>query len=305
MLWKPNRWIAILIAIVFQPLSFLYVDRPRLAAGFLVFNLAIALILTIYFNHAFAQIISIFLPFAFMILSAVWTYRIASRFSPLETRPTYTKWFSLVSIALGLIILALVCRMFFYEPFKAPSSSMEPTIAMNSVFIVKKWGFGHYGTYGLKGFRRPISVDVKRGDIIAFDYPFDNKITYLKRVVGIPGDKIVYHRNHLYINGTDTLGRKIQDFLTTDNLRYVVRYIEDLDGIQHEVIFRNFDNSITLPHRDFESMNQCTFSSEQITCDVPSNRYFVLGDYRDNSADSRNWGFVRADQIIGRVDWEP
>lgn len=229
------------------------------------------------------------------------SYRIAARFVAQEVRPWYTRWFGMVGICVVVIAVFGSTRAFLYEPYRSPSNSMAPAIEQGSMLFVQKWGYGHYSTYGIRFASRPSSIEVKRGDVIVFDYPLDPSITYVKRIVGVPGDKITYKDNHLSLNGQDTQIRKLDDYLRTDRQQYSDRFLEQIDGTQYETLVDSEMGTHYPTAGDFEFKDKCSFDLGEINCVVPPNHYFVLGDYRTNSSDSRLWGFVRSDQIIGKV----
>jgi signal peptidase I len=176
---------------------------------------------------------------------------------------------------------------------------MAPAVERGSNLIVQKWGYGHYSTYGLKLASGPIQSDLKRGDIVAFEYPLDPSTSFLKRIVGVPGDKIAYRNNHLIVNGVDTFVRKSNVYLNSDSMQYSNLFLEQLGDVQYETMIDDMQH-YPAPG-EFEFRDKCVFDQEGLSCDIPAGRYFVLGDYRSNSADSRQWGFVRSDQIIGKV----
>ena len=185
-----------------------------------------------------------------------------------------------------VILVVFLIRSFIVEPFKIPSGSMMPTLLAGDFILVNKF------TYGL---RVPIlnntffEVDhPKRGDVFVFHYPPDPSIDYIKRVVGLPGDKIAYQDKQLYING-----QKL-DVSFADDYQYVAsglnmikarRYQEQLGERKHDILIEDGDNGITI--------------HDEII--VPPGHYFAMGDNRDNSKDSRVWGFVPEDNLVGKA----
>lgn len=136
---------------------------------------------------------------------------------------------------------------------------------------------------------------------MVFDYPYDTSQSYIKRLVGLPGDRIIYRDKHVFINGQDTYQGKATEYLQSQSMQYKPREIHKLGTTSFEVIFEPGTPLMHGAPRDFPLHENCTYTAEEIRCTVPEGRYFVMGDNRDNSADSRYWGFVRADQIIGKV----
>jgi signal peptidase I len=175
--------------------------------------------------------------------------------------------------------LVLVLRSFVVEPFQIPSSSMVPTLKVGDFILVNKW------TYGI---RLPVIrnkiIEInspERGDVMVFFPPHEERY-FIKRVVGLPGDEIHVLNGVLYING-DKMTQKV---LVDENPapRSVVM-IEDLTGVEHAMQKR------LLPTR----------LSQNFTAVVPEGHYFMMGDNRDNSSDSRVWGPVSEDRIVGRA----
>ncbi|HEY8119365.1 MAG TPA: signal peptidase I [Methylophilaceae bacterium] len=183
-----------------------------------------------------------------------------------------------------VILVVFLIRSFVVEPFKIPSGSMMPTLLAGDFILVNKF------TYGL---RVPILNNTfietshpKRGDVFVFHYPPDPSIDYIKRVVGLPGDKIAYRDKQLYINGQKLDVKFADDYqYVTSGLNMVnaKRYKEQLGDKNHDILIE--DNSITI---DGE-------------VEVPPGHYFAMGDNRDNSKDSRVWGFVPERNLVGRA----
>lgn len=183
-----------------------------------------------------------------------------------------------------VILVVFLIRSFIAEPFKIPSGSMMPTLLAGDFILVNKF------TYGL---RLPILnntlVEInhpKAGDVFVFHYPPEPSIDYIKRVVGVPGDRIVYQDKQLYINGQPldmTLMGDYQYESAGFNQVHAKRYQEQLGDVQHELLIE--PEGFT---KDFE-----------VT--VPAGHYFAMGDNRDNSKDSRYWGFVPEQNLVGKA----
>jgi signal peptidase I len=201
-----------------------------------------------------------------------------------------------------VIALVFFVRSFLYEPFKIPSGSMEPTLIAGDFILVNKF------TYGV---RLPIInktiIEInqpKRGDVMVFRYPVDPTTDYIKRVIGLPGDKIVYKNKHLTINGQKVTYQALPDFLdesSESNLAYRKQFIENLAGVKHKVL--NFEEAPTYVSGpdDFPQHELCSYDIEGFACSVPAGHYFMMGDNRDNSRDSRYWGFVPDENIVGKA----
>ena len=200
-----------------------------------------------------------------------------------------------------VIALVFFLRSFLYEPFKIPSSSMVPTLQVGDLILVNKY------TYGI---RLPIIDkkivplnDPQRGDVMVFRYPKDMTQDYIKRVIGVPGDKIRYQNKRLTVNGKDVVYTKMDDYLDDESAVYHKQLQENLLGVQHRIL--NDDNTPTLrlaAVEDFPHKDGCDYNDDDgFSCVVPAGNYFMMGDNRDNSADSRYWGFVPDKNIVGKA----
>jgi signal peptidase I len=296
--WKPKPWIAVLLSIVVAPLGLVYAGRPRWAGIFFVATTSIAIAA---FFRAFdwaSDEVMVVLQIAAVIVGIVLAYRVAKT-APERIRPRYTRWYGLLAIFGVVAVATVVFRAFVYEPFKIPSTAMAPTAELGTRIIVQKFGYGHFSSYGMRFASRPISAPLHRGDVIVFDYPVDPAETYIKRIVGVPGDRVVYRDKHLFVNGVDTRVRQLDDYLHPDLPRYSQRFLDKLDG----TTFATLQDDVQRQPEpsNFAFRDHCAYTENEVRCDVPAGNYFVMGDNRDNSLDSRYWGFVRSDLIIGKV----
>lgn len=197
-----------------------------------------------------------------------------------------------------VILAVFFLRSFLVEPFKIPSGSMIPTLLVGDFILVNKY------TYGI---RLPV-IDKKvvemgnpeRGDVIVFRYPPNPSLDYIKRVVGVPGDKVVYRNKHLSINGKEVPARQIDDFLAS-GLAYTPRYVEQLGKVEHEMLMEPRSSFDIQPIVRYPYLNNCQYNTDGVSCVVPAGHYFVMGDNRDNSQDSRFWGFVPDENIVGKA----
>ncbi|MDO8653880.1 MAG: signal peptidase I [Undibacterium sp.] len=198
-----------------------------------------------------------------------------------------------------VIALVFFLRSFLYEPFKIPSSSMLPTLYVGDLILVNKF------TYGI---RLPIINkkvielnNPQRGDVMVFKYPENPALDYIKRVVGVPGDKIVYKNKRLSVNGKELSYASLPDFLDDERLSYSSQLNENLTGVKHKIL-----NDVQMPAfvRDphqFPNRELCSYDDAGFACTVPEAQYFMMGDNRDNSLDSRYWGFVPDKNIVGKA----
>jgi signal peptidase I len=198
-----------------------------------------------------------------------------------------------------VILIVFVLRSFLVEPFKIPTGSMVPTLLVGDFILVNKFAYG----VRLPLINKKILGvgDPRRGDVMVFRFPEDPSIDYIKRVVGVPGDKIVYENKRLSINGIPQPSKQVSDYLNRERIHYSAQYEETLGGVQHAIL-QESDAPPTVPFtRPFPFRENCNYNTEGVACTVPPGHYFVMGDNRDNSADSRVWGFVPDDNIVGKA----
>ena len=210
-------------------------------------------------------------------------------------------WLDWTAGLFPVILVVFLLRSFLFEPFKIPSGSMMPTLLTGDLILVNKF------TYGL---RLPV-INTKltdgtppaRGDVMVFRYPPQPSLDYIKRVVGLPGDEVAYLNKKLTINGKPISKDAVPEFFDEEAMRYLKEYKEDLAGRQHYLL--NDDSRragvseaevMTFPNRE-----NCSYSVDGVVCKVPAGHYFMMGDNRDNSLDSRYWGFVPDRNIVGKA----
>ncbi len=208
-------------------------------------------------------------------------------------------WLDWTAGLFPVIIAVFLLRSFLFEPFKIPSGSMIPTLLVGDLILVNKF------TYGL---RLPV-INTKitqgnapqRGDVMVFRYPPKPSLDYIKRVVGVPGDEVAYLNKRLSINGKAVETNALPEFFDEDAMRYFKQFEEGLGEKKHRLL--NDDNRPAfVPGADeFEFKSNCRYSVEGVVCKVPEGHYFMMGDNRDNSLDSRYWGFVPDKNIVGRA----
>jgi len=209
-------------------------------------------------------------------------------------------WLDWTAGLFPVILVVFVLRSFLFEPFKIPSGSMIPTLMVGDLILVNKY---HYGI------RLPVIntkiVDnnpVQRGDVMVFRYPVDPRVDYIKRVVGLPGDTVTYANQTLSINGQPVETVPQGEFYDEDSLRYAPMFTEKLGTVEHRILVNPRQGSYfgAVPKR-FPFAENCRYSAEGLSCTVPPGHYFMMGDNRDNSQDSRFWGFVPDDHIVGKA----
>lgn len=193
-----------------------------------------------------------------------------------------------------IVLIVLILRSFLVEPFRIPSGSMMPTLLIGDFILVNKFAYG---------IRLPVLnkkiIDIgepKRGDIVVFRYPKNPTVDYIKRVIGVPGDRIAYYNKQLYVNGKRvkqvSLGR-YQGVGQGESMTGANHLSEDLSGVEHSIL------------------TQQGMPTVEGVYVVPEGQYFVMGDNRDNSNDSRYWGTVPEQNLVGKAffiwmnwDWQ-
>jgi signal peptidase I len=183
-----------------------------------------------------------------------------------------------------VVLVVLLLRSFLVEPFRIPSGSMMPTLLIGDFILVNKFSYG---------VRLPVVntkiIDIgepARGDIVVFRFPKQPTVDYIKRVIGLPGDRIAYFDRKLYVNGQPVAQQPIETYTGVGqgaNMTGALHIEEDLTGVKHSIL-----------------INPKVFSIEDVFV-VPAGHYFVMGDNRDNSNDSRYWGTVPEANLVGKA----
>jgi len=208
-------------------------------------------------------------------------------------------WLDWTAGLFPVIIIVFLLRSFLFEPFKIPSGSMIPTLLVNDLILVNKF---HYGV------RLPV-INLKvidnhspeRGDVMVFRYPPKPSLDYIKRVVGIPGDEVAYLNKKLTINGKPLPKTPLPDFFDADAMRYAKQFEETNGGKTYRLLNDDERPAFIAGADNFEFRENCRYSTEGVVCKVPEGHYFMMGDNRDNSLDSRYWGFVPEKNIVGKA----
>ena len=295
---KPSRKIAAALGFFIPPVGMLYVARPGRATVYLALIAAIATgdLLVLRERHWVPQAVGLFVA----IVCAVQAFRFARDFREIK-RPWYSHGPGLIVVIVALAGLALGARAFVVETFRVESASMQPSIGPGNRLIVKKWGYGNYGAFGIRFATAGISSEVSRGDVVVLESPEDRSVTSAKRIVGLPGDQVAYFSRRLWVNDREAPRKRIGDYAQKNRAAGLPQYLERLDGGEYPVLIEADAPAFVPPAKPFPFLDHCTFTKEGMSCRVPREHYFVLGDNRDNSADSRVWGFVPAVNIVGKV----
>jgi signal peptidase I len=218
-------------------------------------------------------------------------------------------WLDWTAGLFPVIAVVFVLRSFLFEPFKIPSGSMIPTLHVGDLILVNKF---HYGV------RLPVlntkltdGNPVQRGDVMVFRYPPKPSLDYIKRVIGVPGDEVAYLNKQLTINGQPVTKAPRADFFEQDSMRYITQFEEklpvgskpsEMKDMRTHNLLNDKDRPSFIPGADdFAFKDNCHYTVEGVTCTVPAGHYFMMGDNRDNSLDSRYWGFVPEQNIVGKA----
>jgi signal peptidase I len=209
-------------------------------------------------------------------------------------------WLDWTAGLFPVILAVFLLRSFLFEPFKIPSGSMVPTLTVGDLILVNKY---HYGIR-LPVINRKIADNhpVARGDVVVFRYPVDPRQDYIKRVVGLPGDEVAYLNQKLIINGAAVETVAKGEHYDDESLSYAPLFSEKLGAVEHQIRVEPKRVGYYGPDpKTFAFAQNCRYVPEGLTCKVPPGHYFVMGDNRDNSLDSRFWGFVPDENLVGRA----
>ncbi|KVP48118.1 signal peptidase I [Burkholderia ubonensis] len=208
-------------------------------------------------------------------------------------------WLEYTASFFPVILAVFVVRSFIVEPFKIPSGSMVPTLLVGDFILVNKFDYG---------LRMPVTNTkltqgrpLERGDVVVFRYPKDESVDYIKRVIGLPGDTIAYQDKQLTINGKPVPETPLADYFDEERQNYAKQFEESLGGRKNAILNNPAVPPFVMGAYDYPYRDNCTYNSRGVICKVPAGHYFMMGDNRDNSADSRYWGFVPDQNIVGRA----
>ncbi|MDD2916163.1 MAG: signal peptidase I [Gallionella sp.] len=212
-------------------------------------------------------------------------------------------WVEYAKSFFPVILIVFFIRSFLVEPFKIPSGSMIPTLQVGDFILVNKF------TYG---FRLPIighkfiqMNNPQRGDVMVFHYPENSSVDYIKRVVALSGDTVEYRNKRIWVNGVEQAQQADGDYNYVEaglNFVHTEKRVEKLGEREHRILVNPEAPTLHLGSvSEFQGRENCTYGEDSVRCKVPDGHYFMMGDNRDNSRDSRYWGFVPDRQIVGKA----
>jgi signal peptidase I len=270
---KRRPWIAFFESLCCPGLGQLYNGNVRWAVIALVVSTILTLVSSVYLFDTFTKLVeALLLGFVVDFFFAIHAYREAKRVGAVALKP-FQRWW--IYLGFGILLYGLPGGYGLIIPerflsFQIPSESMVPTLLVGDRLVADGWAYWHASPH--------------RGDIIVFNYPKDPTVKYVKRLVGLPGDEIKIVDGELYLNGELVKAHRASEPSQVKDGWGVVAYDENLDGVQHE-IYRS----------------QPTLFLNFGPVKVPEKSYFAMGDNRDRSSDSRVWGFVPEENIVGRM----
>ncbi|WP_081703666.1 signal peptidase I [Alcanivorax sp. P2S70] len=268
----PNKWLSVFLAFFFRPAAFIYLSAHWWAFFYFFISIIALLADANLERRTGVSGLSTLLS----IICAIHAYKLAKATKFNDGRKWFNHWWGALSIPVFLLFIIFFFRSFFYEIFQIPSLSMMPTLKSGDYIVVSKHGYGLYDSFGITVYETDLDKRKKpqRGEIFVL-YPPGDRPAFVERIIGLPNDEIVFSNKQLRINGR---------LVDTKRMGEPHIYQETLDGNSYQVQYFHENN----PYRSVRLI-------------VPEDSYFVMGDNRDNSADSRLWGPVPAKNIVGKV----
>jgi signal peptidase I len=202
-------------------------------------------------------------------------------------------WLETFSGLFSVLLIVFVIRSFMYEPFRIPSGSMKPGLLEGDFILVNKYAYGlRFPVIGTKILSNGMPA---RGDVMVFHYPLNPSENFIKRVIGLPGDTIVYRDKTIYVNG-----QKVNQ----------EGDVEDMDVDIQGPVHRVYRKQETIDSRSYAIFVDPNYIGVEMETTVPAGHYFMMGDNRDHSGDSRKWGVLPEENIVGKavmvwLSWDP
>jgi len=224
-----------------------------------------------------------------MLLSGLlWAlYFVWLKLDPAAEQKSMLRWLGTLGSLFPVLFIVVFVRSFVFEPFKIPSGSMMPTLLIGDFIVVNKHSYG----LRLPGTNTKIMElgEPERGDVMVFRFPDDPNVNYIKRVIGLPGDEVTYRNKTLFVNGEPMPQRQVGMWIgegrnRNPSGRRPQLFEEDLGEVTHQVVI----------YPDRSDLQTGTWT-------VPAGSFFVMGDNRDQSLDSRSWGFVPEENLVGKA----
>ena len=186
--WKPNRWIAGILTLLVLPIGYLYIARARTSLILFVFNIGLIFIGQFYMPDWF-----LFVIWFIYLIFAIYVFNVSKKI--VLKRPLYSRWYGMIAVVMIVMLPLFAVRVFYFEPFRLPSSAMSSTLNVGDYFAFNRNGCGNYKLYGISIYKTKLhdKCQINRDDIIVFEYSNDHNVDYIKRVVGISGDIVSYN----------------------------------------------------------------------------------------------------------------
>ncbi len=298
-------WLSVVYGIFLGPFAFLYANKAKLFFFYFVVYVVTRLFdskLQFKFD-AGGELQSIGFSWVFLLISLTHVCLIVRNYDIGLKRRWFASWWGALTCSFVCLFMIFGMRLWIIQPYTISAGSMAPTLNLDDQIWVNKWGFNNFEFNNVSLIRGLPSEELARGDVVVFQYPEQRDIEYVKRVVGLPGDTILYLDKTIYIQRaclTEQVDcshpKEIEKVVKTsdDTVGQTQIFVEKLGEVSHEIQLMTGRQDLTAQY-----FTQSGLAKGKWT--VPDNHYFVLGDNRDNSLDSRYWGFVPANYVTGKV----